>query len=423
VRFKSLKGVHDILPSEIELWQHIEETSKKVFHSYGYKELRIPIIETTDIFIRSIGETTDIVEKEMYTFTDRGGRSITLRPEGTAPLVRAFIEHHLYNQSPPQKFYYSGPMFRYERPQAGRLRQFYQIGVEALGTEDPKLDAEVLSMLKLLLHRLDLKGLSFEINSIGCIVCRPDYRTSLKGFLKNKLHLFCGDCQRRYEINPMRVLDCKVHSCIHARGGVPRITEYLCDDCREHFESVKKYLNTMHIPYSINPDMVRGLDYYTKTTFEVTASSLGAQKAVAAGGRYDRLVEDFGGPSTPGIGFALGMERIVSLIKDGLRKLEPSPLFIASHGKEASEVALTLAEELRNKGLVVEISYEDASLRSQLRKADKIGARHVLILGEEELKAEKIILRDMETKEQKEIPISVIPTLVPALSGIGSGNP
>ncbi|MBS1233360.1 MAG: hisS, partial [Nitrospirae bacterium] len=295
MKYTALKGVHDIFPPDVHTWQKVESVAKDVFTSYGFQELRAPVIESTDIFIRSIGETTDIVEKEMYTFTDKAGRHITLRPEGTAPVVRCFVEQHLYNLPSPQKFFYSGPMFRYERPQAGRFRQFYQIGAEAFGVAEPKIDAEILSMLKLFFERLGLKELNFEINSIGCRKCRPDYRTALLDFFSDRLEGFCPDCRRRYDQNPLRILDCKVDECIKLREGAPRVTDFLCAECREHFDALRSYAERLAIPCAINPEMVRGLDYYTRTTFEVTCKHLGAQNAVAAGGRYDLLVEDFGG--------------------------------------------------------------------------------------------------------------------------------
>jgi len=403
MRFKTLKGIQDILPPEIYIWQKIEHISREVFKKYGYQEIRLPIIETTDVFTRSIGETTDIVEKEMYTFLDKGKRSVSLRPEGTAPFVRAFVQHHLYNEPSPQKYYYLGPMFRYERPQAFRYRQFYQIGIEALGTEDPKLDAEVISMLVTILKKIGLKGLNTEITSIGCKNCRPAYKTALKNALKNKLNLFCEDCQRRYELNPLRILDCKIPSCIEARKESPAVIDFLCDECKQHFEEVKRHLELLNISYIINPNLVRGLDYYTRTAFEVTNESLGSQKAVAAGGRYDRLVNEFGGPPTPGIGFAIGIERIIPLVKEAVAEKECPDLFFCSLGQDASEKSFVLTAELRAKGLWVEISYDDSSLRSQMRKANRIGAKNVIVLGDEELKKGKAVIKDMQNKKESKV--------------------
>lgn len=403
MKYKTLKGLQDILPPDISVWQHIESTARQVFNTYGYQEIRLPILEVTDIFVRSIGETSDIVEKEMYTFQDKGGRSVTMRPEGTASFVRAYVEHHLYNNPAPQKYYYLGPMFRYERPQAYRYRQFYQIGAEAMGIEDPKLDAEIISMLTVILKGIGLGGLNFEITSIGCKQCRPGYREALKHFLGNKLETFCSDCQRRYELNPLRILDCKVPGCISSRKGSPPVTDHLCQDCKEHFDSLKHNLVLLNVPHTINPDLVRGLDYYTKTAFEVTSESLGSQKAVAAGGRYDGLVDEFGGPPTPGIGFAMGMERIIPLIKDSVKLTDGPDLFICSMGQEATEKGFHLAEELRTHGVRVESNYENASLKSQMRKADRLNAKKVVVIGEEELKNNKAVIKNMIDKSEIDV--------------------
>lgn len=409
MKYNALKGIQDILPPDIHIWQKVESTALEVFRKYGFQEIRLPIIESTDIFIRSIGETTDIVEKEMYTFPDKAGRSITMRPEGTAPAVRCYVEHHLYNLPSPQKFFYSGPMFRYERPQKGRFRQFYQIGVEAFGVLQPSIDAEIIAMLRNLLEGIGLKEVNFELNSIGCDKCRPDYRNALLDFFKGKLTEFCPDCQRRYELNPLRILDCKVERCIDLRQGAPLVTDHLCSECREHFDELVFRLQALKIPYTLNPNLVRGLDYYTRTAFEVTSEHLGAQKAVAAGGRYDKLVEEFGGPQTPAIGFALGMERITTLLKENWTVQYPAPkVFIATIGKEAEIEGFKIAEELRAKGLWVEPNYGGASLKSQLRKADRIGAEFAFIIGENELKSGKIQWKNLKKSEQGEVEIKNI---------------
>ncbi len=407
MKYKTLKGLQDILPPEVSIWQHIEAKARDIFRAYGYQEIRLPILESTDIFVRSIGETSDIVEKEMYTFQDKGGRSVTLRPEGTASFVRAYVEHHLYNNPAPQKYYYMGPMFRYERPQAYRYRQFYQIGAEAMGVEDPKLDAEIISMLTKILSGIGLAGLNFEITSIGCKKCRPAYRDALKNFLREKLGSFCSDCQRRFDVNPLRILDCKVPDCISARQGSPPVIDHLCAECKEHFDSLKHHVILLKVPHTINPNLVRGLDYYNKTAFEVTSESLGAQKAVAAGGRYDGLVDEFGGPPTPGIGFAIGMERIIPLIKDSMKPVEGPDLFICCMGQEASVESLTLAEQLRTRGLWVEINYDNSSLKSQMRKAGRIGAEHVVVLGEEEMKKGEIVVKGMVNRTETKIALDV----------------
>ncbi len=422
MKYSALKGIQDILPPDIHIWQKVESTAREIFQRFGFHEIRIPIIESTDIFIRSIGETTDIVEKEMYTFPDKAGRSITMRPEGTAPAVRCYVEHHLYNLPSPQKFFYSGPMFRYERPQKGRFRQFYQIGVEAFGVLQPSMDAEIIAMLRNLLEGIGLKEVNFELNSIGCEKCRPDFRNALLDFFKNRLSDFCPDCQRRYELNPLRILDCKVDRCIELRQGAPLVTDHLCSECREHFDELIFRLQTLKIPYTLNPNLVRGLDYYTRTAFEVTSEHLGAQKAVAAGGRYDRLVEEFGGPSTPAIGFALGMERIVTLLKENWTEEHPAPkVFIATIGREAEIEGFRIAEDIRAAGFWVEPNYGGASLKSQLRKADRIGAEFAFIIGENELKAGKVQWKNLKKSEQGEVEIKNIMSFLP--DNIQSSNP
>jgi histidyl-tRNA synthetase len=413
MKYSALKGIHDIFPPDSFIWQHVENTAKEIFSSYGFHELRPPIIESTEVFVRSIGESSDIVEKEMYTFNDKAGRRITLRPEGTASVVRCYVENHLYNLPSPQKFFYSGPMFRYERPQAGRFRQFYQIGAEAFGVFDSIIDAEILSLLKLFFERIGLKELNFQINSIGCDVCRPDYRKALIDFFSSKLEALCPDCRRRYEINPLRILDCKVPDCIKLKEGAPVVIKYLCKECIEHFDSFQAYLNLLNIPFNINPNMVRGLDYYTRTTFEVTCEHLGAQNAVAAGGRYDKLVEEFGGPKTPAIGFAAGMERIISLLKNSDSIKIPAPrIFIASLDFESGKKALSIANNLREKGLWIELGYPGNSLKSQMRRADRVSAEYVFIIGEDEIKLGKLKWKKLSDKSQGEISFSEIDSLI-----------
>lgn len=404
MEYNALKGVQDILPPDVHIWQRVESLAKEVFSAYGFQEIRPPVIESTGLFARSIGETTDIVEKEMYTFPDKAGRSITLRPEGTASVVRAYIENNLYTLPSPQKFFYSGPMFRYERPQKGRFRQFYQIGVEAFGLAAPQMDAEILLMLMKLLEGLGLKGLNFEVNSIGCEECRPSYRSALLGFFSDKHSGLCPDCKRRYEFNPLRILDCKVERCIELRKDVPVVSAFLCDVCKSHFEEVLALLRLMNIPYIVNPNMVRGLDYYTRTTFEVTSEHLGSQNAVAAGGRYDRLVEEFGGPPTPAIGFAIGMERLITLLKESEGVQTPSPdIFIATIGKRAVTEGLLIANRLRSNGLWVEVGYDGSSLKSQLRKADRLSARYAFIIGDDELSSGRIKWKNLSEGTQGDI--------------------
>lgn len=406
VKFNALKGVEDILLPDIRIWQDIESEAREIFSVYGYSEIRIPVIEPTGIFTRSIGETTDIVEKEMYTFPDRAGRSITLRPEGTASVVRSYVENHLYNMPAPQKFFYSGPMFRYERPQKGRFRQFYQIGVEAFGVAAPEMDAEVLSMLMRLLGKVGLTNLNLEINSIGCEECRPSYKKALIEYFCDKLEELCPDCKRRYYNNPLRILDCKVERCIALRKEAPQVTDFICDGCRSHFENVLAMLQLMNVSYTPNPNLVRGLDYYTSTTFEITSEHLGSQKAVAAGGRYDRLVSEFGGPATPSIGFAIGIERLAALLKD-TREFKPlSPeVFIATIGKNAVSKGLLIAEDLRSKGVWVEVGLDGSSLKSQLRKADRISSHYAFIIGDDELSSGKIKWKKLTDSSQGEVEI------------------
>lgn len=404
VKYNALKGIQDIFPPDVYIWQRVESLAKEVFSAYGFQEIRPPVIEATGLFTRSIGETTDIVEKEMYTFPDKAGRSITLRPEGTASVVRAYIENNLHTLPAPQKFYYSGPMFRYERPQKGRFRQFYQIGTEAFGSAVPETDAEILSMLKTFLERLGLKELNFEVNSIGCEGCRPSYRNALLGFFSDKLSDLCPDCKRRYENNPLRILDCKVERCIELGKDAPIVNAFLCEECKNHFEEVLSLLRLLNVPHAVNPNMVRGLDYYTRTTFEVTSEHLGAQKAVAAGGRYDKLVEDFGGPRTPAIGFAIGMERLTALLKESGETHTPLPdVFIATIGKNAISEGLVIADRLRSKGLWVAVGYDGASLKSQLRKADRLSARYAFIIGDDELSSGRIKWKNLKDGSQGEV--------------------
>jgi histidyl-tRNA synthetase len=415
-QYRSLKGMQDILPPDIYLWQKVEQTAQRIFSVYGFQEIRLPVMESTSVFTRSIGENTDIVEKEMYTFTDKGARSVSLRPEGTASVVRSYVENSLYNLPAPQKFYYSGPMFRYERPQSGRFRQFYQIGVEAFGDPGAKLDAEVIAMLALLLSFLGLEGVSVQINSIGCEVCRPGYREALITFFSAKREGLCPDCLRRYDKNPLRILDCKASGCIELRQGAPRITDHICGDCRTHFEKLQSLLSLLKVSFSLNPEMVRGLDYYTRTTFEVTSQGLGAQNAVAAGGRYDRLVREFGGPETPAVGFALGIERVVELLKKAAPHAAPVPLvFIASIGDKAGSESLGIAQQLRQRGLWVETGDPSGSLKSQMRRADRLGARYVFIIGDEELLSGRLKWKGLDGSGQGELLFSEIEAFLTAL--------
>ncbi len=395
---QAIKGVKDILPEDMPAWQHLEAAARSLFEDHGYREIRVPVFEYTELFARSIGASTDIVEKEMYTFEDRDGRKITLRPEGTAGVVRAFIEHKLHADQQLVKLYYLGPMFRHERPQKGRFRQFYQVGIEAIGSGHPHVDVEVLAMLHGLFDRLGIRGLSLQVNSLGDAACRGGYRDALKAYLREKLPVLCADCRRRYETNPLRVLDCKVDA--EKFGDSPVMRDHLCGPCRDHFHVVERGLKALSIPFTVNPRLVRGLDYYTRTTFELVMAHEGAQNTVAAGGRYDGLVQEIGGPAVPGIGFALGVERAVSLM-DASRIAPRRPkLFVAALGGQAADRLLPVIHALRGMGIGVETDHGGGSLKSQMKKADRSGAAFTLIVGEQELAGGAAVLRNMATKEQ-----------------------
>lgn len=403
-----VKGMNDILPAESGIWQELEQTARDVFQRYGFKEIRVPVVEKTELFCRSIGETTDIVEKEMYTFQDKGGHSLTLRPEGTAPVMRAFAQHKMHASDPINKLYYFGPMFRHERPQKGRYRQFHQIGAEVIGVDDPKIDAQVLAMLVHYFQEVGIEDVALQVNSLGCPECRPEYRKQLVAFIEERLDPLCEDCRRRYKTNPLRVLDCKVPACQEAMADAPSILDHLCEGCDTHFAAVRSHLQVLELDFTVNPRMVRGLDYYTKTTFELLTDRLGAQSAVAAGGRYDGLLKQIGGPDLTGIGFAMGVERLV-LLKGNADDQEKAPaLFIAGIGEEGANEAFRIMSLLQRKGVYVEMDYQGRSLKAQFRRADKLGAQRVLILGENELAQGLAPLRDMSDGNQQEIPLDNI---------------
>ncbi len=406
----SIKGMNDLLPGDVETWQYLEEQARQVFGAFGYREIRVPVVEKTDLFCRSIGETTDIVEKEMYTFSDKGGTSMTLRPEGTAPVMRAFIQHKLYAKDPVSKLYYLGPMFRHERPQKGRYRQFHQIGAEVVGIDDPKIDAQVLAMLSHYFATTKIPDVALQINSLGCPECRPTYREALTKFLEQRLSALCADCQRRYTSNPLRVLDCKVPGCKEATIEAPAMLDNLCIGCDTHFNQVKEHLDELSVDYTVNPRMVRGLDYYTRTTFEMVTSSLGAQNAVAAGGRYNGLISDLGGPDLPGIGFAIGLERLALML--GEQSIAPPrpELFIATLGEAATKAGFALLTRLQRQGFLAEMEYTGKSLKAQLRRADKLKTRRVLILGEDELARGIAQLRYMDKSFQEEVALEGLET-------------
>ncbi len=400
------RGMYDLLPDEAWRWQHLEATARETFRSHGYSEIRTPIIEETRLFARGIGESSDIVTKEMYTFADRKERSFTLRPEGTASIVRAFIEHKLHARKPLSKLYYIGPMFRYERPQAGRNRQFYQIGAEALGSDSPLLDFEIIELAYSFFQRLGFKGLDLSINSLGCSKDRTDYAAALREHFSDKLPMLCGDCKERLEKNPLRVLDCKVESCRNLAAAAPTTKQHLCDECGEHLGVVCRLLDRAGIKHNVDTRLVRGLDYYTRTVFEIHHSALGARSAVCGGGRYDGLVEQIGGPPTPATGFSIGIEAaLLAMQKEGVETpAEPGPdAYICSIGDEASFEAALLATELRKANLAVEFDYEGRSLKAQMKQANKMRVRFALILGDDELAQNSVRVREMATGEESSV--------------------
>jgi histidyl-tRNA synthetase len=418
-----IRGFRDILPSDVTLWQQIEKTAVELFEAYGFAEIRIPIMEKTELFARSIGEDTDIVEKEMYTFADRQSAKkraedlLTLRPEATASIVRAYIQHKLYAGDPLHKFYMTGPMFRRERPQKGRYRQFYQIDAEIFGTDSAYADVLLISMLTELLRRLGVDDTTAHLNSLGCPECRPAYREALTSYIEERSDRLCEDCQRRKNRNPLRVLDCKVPTCREAMTGAPELIDHLCQACRDHFAIVTGSLGDLQVPYVLDKRLVRGLDYYTRTTFEIHTEALGAQSAVAGGGRYDGLVEALGGPSIPASGFAIGFDRLAEIVAQKRPVEPPAPaLFIAPIGAAARSRAFSWFVALGQAGVVCDIEMGAKSLKAQMKRANRVRAAFVLIVGESELDQGAAILRDMNTKEQREVPLeSLVADLTTAL--------
>lgn len=404
-KIRGVRGAPDILPADAARWQRVEDEARRVLYKYGYEEIRTPIFERTELFVRGIGEGTDIVDKQMYTFQDRGNESLTLRPEATAPVIRAYLEHRLFTKGGLAKIYYIGPMFRHERPQAGRFRQFHQIGAEAIGVEDPALDAEVLDLLSHLFDTLGLRGLQLQLNSIGDEVCRPAFRKRFTQYIQRKREGLCRDCLVRLERNPLRILDCKEEGCRRVVAQAPHPLESLCEECETHFRRLRELLAHLKIDYGINERLVRGLDYYTRTTFEFVNPALGAQNAVAGGGRYDRLVEEMGGPPTPGIGFAIGMERLLISLAPAETREEWTGVFAATLGNEAFQLGLRIVQEIRRQGLRASLDLEGRSLKSQMRLAHKERYRYVLILGEDELKDGLAMLKDMAEGSQEQVPL------------------
>jgi histidyl-tRNA synthetase len=406
---KGIKGVKDILPDETPRWRLVEETARRWAARYGFHEIRIPIFEVTTLFARSIGATTDIVEKEMYTFPDRDGTSLTLRPEGTAGTVRAFIEHNRAADPLPQKYFYIGPMFRHERPQAGRLRQFHQFGVEYFGTQDAMADVDVIALLWRFLSDLALPDLTLEMNSLGSTADRAAYLPVLRSFLQSRVEHLCDNCRRRLETNPLRVLDCKIPSCRAATEDAPQLISYLSAEAKSHFDQVLSMLTALAIPWRHNPRLVRGLDYYCLTAFEITSSHLGAQNAVGAGGRYDGLVELLGGPSTPAVGFATGLERIVMMLAtDRLPASSPS-VYVAAFGSAGKPAGAQVLDALRLAGVAAQSDYRVSTLKGHLRQADRAGCRFAVLLGDDEARSGSAVIRDMESKVQESISLGDLP--------------
>lgn len=407
MKIKALNGFKDIMPDDVLLWRQVEESARIVLERFHFAEIRVPVLEKTELFSRSIGADTDIVEKEMYTFVDK---QITMRPEATASLMRAYIEHNMHGRKPVQRLFTIGPMFRHERPQKGRLRQFHQLDVEVLGSASPRLDAELMSLGDCLFSELGVST-SLEINSLGCPDCRPEYRRVLLAFIEERLDQLCEDCRRRSQRNPLRVLDCKKQGCRVQVQDAPSVIDYLCENCSIHFAEVRRNLDLLEVDYAVNKFMVRGLDYYVRTTFEFVTDQLGAQSAVCAGGRYDGLIEMLGGPKVPGIGFAMGIERLVLLLKrleDHGDQSAGIDVFIAGLGEEAADYSFKLMHGLRGIGLRVDMDLDTRSLKSQMKQADRSGAGYTVIVGSQELDNQQVVLRNMKTGEQTDLNVDAI---------------
>ncbi|WP_294666290.1 histidine--tRNA ligase [Ruminococcus sp.] len=403
---KKIKGTEDVLPKDSYRWQFVEDVMRKESAAYGFKEIRTPVFEHTELFARGVGQTTDVVQKEMYTFDTKGGESVTLRPEGTAGAARAMLEHGLVNDSLPIKASYFVSCYRYEKPQAGRLREFHQFGLECYGTQSPVADAELICAAQSIFDRLGIKQLRLEINSIGCPTCRAEYHKALKEYFYGYKDELCETCNSRLEKNPMRILDCKSPVCSKIAQGAPKITDYLCDECKEHFASVQKYLDAAGVEYTVNPTIVRGLDYYTKTVFEFVTDFIGAQGTVCGGGRYDGLIEELGGKHLPSLGFAMGIERLLMLMdKQGIEIPKPSTcdLYVAVMGESASLKSFEIIKAVRSCGLIAETDIVGRGLRAQMKYADKIGAKFSMVLGDNEIEQGKAVIKNMSSGEQTEI--------------------
>lgn len=416
---KSIKGTQDTLPSESYKIQFVEQSVLEIAKNYGYKEIRVPVFEHTELFQRGVGDTTDVVQKEMYTFEDKGGRSITLRPEGTAGVVRSYIEHGLFNEAQPQKVCYLISCYRYEKPQAGRLREFHQFGCECFGTASPAADAELISLVNDIFAFLDVKNLKIQINSIGCPECRKNYHKALQEYFESKKDDLCGTCLGRLERNPMRILDCKSPVCSDIAKDAPKVTDYLCDECDDHFKKTQQYLDAMNIPYEVNPSIVRGLDYYTKTVFEFVSTEIGAQGTVCGGGRYDGLVEEIGGNHTPALGFAMGMERLLMLMEAQGIEFPPEAkcdLYIASMGENATLKASQIASDVRGNGMHAQFDIVGRSVKAQMKYANKIGAAYTVVLGDSEIEAGVAKVKNMADGSETEMNIDDIAEEIMRLS-------
>ncbi|WP_027406651.1 histidine--tRNA ligase [Anaerovibrio sp. RM50] len=403
------RGTKDILPDTVGDWLYVENSIRSLCRRFGYQEIRTPMFEHTELFQRGIGEGTDVVDKEMYTFTDRGERSITLRPENTASAVRAYLQNKLYAENALTKLFYIGSMFRYDRPQAGRMREFHQFGVEAIGESNPAVDAEIILLAMKLLQGLGLNDLELYINSVGCPTCRAKYRTMLQDFFRDKLDDLCGDCRSRFDRAPMRILDCKKDAEKPYMKDAPKITDCLCDECSDHFQKLQKHLEKAGVKFELDPRLVRGLDYYTKTAFEIKYPPLGAQSAVAGGGRYDGLIEEMGGNPTPAVGFATGLERVLlALEKQGLLpdKNRSVDVYVVALGEAAQEEAFKLVMDLRDAGFSAAVDYAGRSMKAQMKQANKLGAKFAAIMGDDELSEGVVMLRDMAGSEQEKVPVN-----------------
>ena len=400
------KGTKDILPDQVYKWHYVEKKFADICRRYGFKEVRTPAFEHTELFTRGIGDTTDVVQKEMYTFNDHGNRSITLKPEGTSPAVRAFIEHKQYAEVQPTKYYYITPCYRYEKPQSGRQREFHQFGIETFGTQNMIADAEIISLANDFLNNCGITDIQLRINSVGCPECRKKHREALKDFLKPKYDELCSTCQDRYHRNPMRIIDCKSPVCHELVQGAPMMVDYLCEDCKSAFEELQENLKAMEIPFVVDPTIVRGLDYYTKTAFEFVTTSIGAQGTVCGGGRYDHLVEEIGGPPIPGVGFGLGIERLLMLMEANGAEFpeeEKPDVFIAFIGDKAKAFGLKLARDLRLEGISVRMDNLARNIKGQFKYADRLNAKYTIVIGEDELDRGIVSLKNMEKSEQKEV--------------------